>query len=203
MDSTLLGRNELPSEGESETQKPRYESPERLMDESQVQESRGIWSCAQNSAEISLIAYTVCEILGIPAWAVNNYTPTAPPRGALVSRREGGIPHSPWVCPEPRWRSWDSSMGRRFNGRAGIRRGNLPMEKLATDTKYGKTLGSIRHLLRVWLLHLACDDFRISPDEIRKRAAWAWYRTGMLCALAARGCWRGRHRKSRGRRGFI
>lgn len=36
------------------------------------------------------------------------------------------------------------------------------------------------------MLNTACDEFQISVDEIRKRAAWAWYRTGMLCELAAR-----------------
>lgn len=31
----------------------------------------------------------------------------------------------------------------------------------------------------------ANDEFELSSDDIKKRAAWAWYRTGTLCALAA------------------
>ncbi|RYP20408.1 hypothetical protein DL765_002784 [Monosporascus sp. GIB2] len=29
------------------------------------------------------------------------------------------------------------------------------------------------------------DEFEISPDEVKKRAAWGWYRTGVICAQAA------------------
>ncbi|RYP38511.1 hypothetical protein DL766_000928 [Monosporascus sp. MC13-8B] len=34
-------------------------------------------------------------------------------------------------------------------------------------------------------VHETYDEFEISPDEVKKRAAWGWYRTGVICAQAA------------------
>ncbi|KIM78075.1 hypothetical protein PILCRDRAFT_824783 [Piloderma croceum F 1598] len=117
----------------------------------------------------------ICGILDIPRWAVNNYKSMPPPESAGAGRvrafrgdEKRGFLARPEVSQE--YVDEVSSATARLMD---------PSSSLSMNLNEG-------HPWETWPPISTCDNFEIPVNEIRKQAAWAWYRTGMLCELAAR-----------------
>ncbi|UKZ82729.1 hypothetical protein TrVFT333_010525 [Trichoderma virens FT-333] len=135
-----------------------YESDERLMDERTL--------------------HQICEILEIPDEAINNYQPLDLPKGMAGAGRVKKFRQdekSPFLARPQLARSEEVADAKFHNS-------------ISTNEESPQSTSSASQNAEVWEGWPSMptyDEFEVTPDEIKKLAAWSWYRTGIICAEAA------------------
>lgn len=119
----------------------------------------------------------ICKILEIPDAAINNNQPLTPPQLAGAGRvkpfrEDRKLPFSSRPLP-----GRNEGLGHMENP-----------EPISTNKEVSRSLPSASQKTRLWETwppYPTYDEFEITADEIKRRAAWSWYRTGIICAKSA------------------